>query len=144
MKTLFFLLLFFCALVVNAQNWQKSFADAQALSKKNNQPIVLVFAGSDWCAPCIKLDRDIWQSEEFKKYAEKHYILYKADFPRRKSNKLPLEIENQHKILADKYNNKGYFPLVVILNEKGEILGETGYKKVTPNEYISVINEFLD
>ncbi|WP_158973827.1 thioredoxin family protein [Cellulophaga sp. L1A9] len=144
MKKLFFLSIFFCVVVVNAQNWQKSFADAQALSKKNNQPIVLVFAGSDWCAPCIKLDRDIWQSEEFKKYAEKHYVLYKADFPRRKTNKLAPELENQHKILADKYNAKGYFPLIVVLNDKGENLGETGYKKVSPNEYISVLNEFLD
>lgn len=144
MKKLFFLMVFFCTMIVNAQNWQKSFADAQALSKKTNQPIILVFAGSDWCGPCIKLDRDIWQSEEFKKYADKHYVLYKADFPRRKANKLAPEIENQHKILADKYNIKGYFPLVVLLDENGKILGETGYHNVKPNEYISILNEFLD
>ncbi|MBO0590111.1 thioredoxin family protein [Cellulophaga sp. E16_2] len=144
MKKLFFLSIFFCVMVVNAQNWQKTFADAQTLSKKTNRPIVLVFAGSDWCAPCIKLDRDIWQSEEFKKYAEENYVLYKADFPRRTANKLSEGIENQHKLLADKYNPKGYFPLVVVLNVEGNKLGETGYKKVTPNEYISVLNEFLE
>jgi hypothetical protein len=34
--------------------------------------------------------------------------------------------------------------LVLVLNKKGEILGETGYQKVTPKAYISVLNSFID
>jgi hypothetical protein len=42
-----------------------------------------VFSGSDWCAPCIKLDKSIWQSTEFKEYAASNLILERADFPKK-------------------------------------------------------------
>ena len=48
----------------------------------------MVFSGSDWCAPCIKLDKAVWQSEEFKKEAETNWVIYKADFPKKKANQL--------------------------------------------------------
>tara|TARA_R110002033_G_scaffold28871_7_gene64871 strand:+ start:1003 stop:1437 length:435 start_codon:yes stop_codon:yes gene_type:complete len=144
MKNILYIVLLFCSIGASAQNWHTNFAEAEAEAKKNDKPIVLVFSGSDWCAPCIKLDKDIWQSEEFKKYATGHYILYKADFPRRKTNKLSDEKEKENKILAEKYNRKGYFPLVLVLNAEGKVLGETGYKKVTPAAYISSLNSFLN
>tara|TARA_R110002051_G_scaffold104634_4_gene177451 strand:+ start:148 stop:582 length:435 start_codon:yes stop_codon:yes gene_type:complete len=144
MKNIVFIVLLFGITCVNAQNWHKNYNEALEASKKNHKPIVLVFSGSDWCAPCIKLDKDIWQSEEFKKYASEHYELYKADFPRRKANVLSDEISKENKILAEKYNDKGFFPLVVVINSENKVVGKTGYKKVTPTEYISILNSFLD
>jgi thiol-disulfide isomerase/thioredoxin len=47
-----------------------------------NKNILLVFSGSDWCAPCIKLDKTIWQSE-FKTNLLKMGDL-QADFPKKK------------------------------------------------------------
>jgi len=126
-----------------AQNWESSFEQALLISKEESKPIILVFSGSDWCAPCIKLERDIWQSEEFKKYADTHYVLFKADFPRKKENKLPAELASAYKTLAVKYNPKGYFPFVLVLNSEEKVLGETGFKKITPNEYIKVLNSFV-
>lgn len=128
---------------VSAQEWKETFSEAITSSANENKPIVLVFAGSDWCAPCIKLERDIWQSEEFIAFSNENYILYKADFPRKKNNQLPVSIANQNKILAEKYNPKGYFPIVVLLNSEEKVLGETGYKKITPNQYISLLNSFI-
>ena len=129
-------------MVLCAQEWNDDFKDAMAIAQQENKPIILVFSGSDWCAPCIKLDRDIWQSNEFKAYAKENYILYKADFPRKKENRLVLERATQNKSLADNYNPKGYFPLVLVLGKQGNILGQTGYQKTTPKEYISLLNSF--
>jgi len=52
-----------------AQEWHTDFVKAKEIATKENKTIVLVFQGSDWCAPCIKLDREIWSSEVFKSYA---------------------------------------------------------------------------
>lgn len=144
MKRAFILLVFISTSFAYSQNWATSFSEAQEASKTQEKPIILVFSGSDWCAPCIKLDTDIWQSSEFINYASEHYILYKADFPRRKGNQLSEEIVAENRNLAEQYNSKGYFPLVVVLNSNSEVLGETGYQKVTPKAYISVLNSFLD
>lgn len=137
------LLLLINIAMVNAQDWHTDFSEAQEISANSNKPIILVFQGSDWCGPCIKLDREIWSTDEFKSYAKEHYVMLKADFPRKKSNKLSDEQTEANKILAEKYNKQGYFPFVVILNSKGEVLGETDYKKTTPKKYIEDIDAFL-
>ncbi|MBT8299211.1 MAG: thioredoxin family protein [Maribacter sp.] len=143
MKKLTFIMALLCTVLGSAQNWESSFEEALSISQGNNKPIVLVFAGSDWCAPCIKMERDIWQSKAFVSYSNEHYVLYKADFPRKKANKLPLEIKEENKKLAELYNPKGHFPLVAVLNSKAEVLGNTGFKKLSPDQYISLLNSFV-
>lgn len=129
--------------VVSAQNWQHNFEKAKEIAFQENKPIILVFSGSDWCGPCIKLDNQIWKSDEFKNYANNNYILVKADFPRKKSNSLSKEQLTHNENLAEKYNKKGYFPLVVVFNADGKVLGETGYKNISPKEYIQHLQSFI-
>jgi len=136
------LAIFFLAFSVSAQEWHTDLDAAKRLALKENKEILLVFQGSDWCAPCIKLDREIWSSEEFKEFSKEHYILVKADFPRRKKNQLESKQQEKNNKLAEKYNPNGYFPLVVIMDKEGHVLGKTGYKKVTPHEYIELLNSF--
>jgi thioredoxin-related protein len=127
---------------IYAQNWQTDLETAQKMSKENHQNIILVFSGSDWCAPCMKLENEIWSSDEFKTYSKDHFILLKADFPRRKQNKLSKEQQEKNNQLAETYNLQGYFPLVVVLDSEGKVLGKTGYKKATPKEYIDILSSF--
>jgi thioredoxin-related protein len=125
-----------------AQDWQTDFMKARDLAEKKEVPIVLVFQGSDWCAPCIKLDREVWSTAEFKAYAKDHFVLLQADFPRRKSNALAPEQTDKNKALAEKYNRNGIFPFVVVMDKTGKVLGETSYKKLTPKGYIAELNAF--
>lgn len=125
-----------------AQNWQTNFEEVKILAKKENKNIVLVFSGSDWCAPCMKLEKNIWMSPEFQEEAKNNWIIYKADFPKKKNNQLAPEIAEQNKMLAEKYNQQGSFPLVVLLSAKGKILGMSGFKNVSPKEYIQLIHSF--
>ncbi|HIB48931.1 MAG TPA: thioredoxin family protein [Flavobacteriaceae bacterium] len=139
------LILFFTALPsLVAQEWQTNFEDALEIASEENKPIILVFQGSDWCAPCIKLDREIWSSEVFKKYAADHYVMLQANFPRKKMNALSETQTKANAKLAETYNKQGFFPHVVILDSKGNVLGETGYKKTTPEKYINVLNTYID
>ncbi len=125
-----------------AQDWQTDLATAQVLASKKEQPIILVFQGSDWCAPCIKLEREIWSSKTFIDYAGDHFVMLKADFPKKKANALPAEQAEKNKALADQYNKNGYFPFVVVLDKEGEVLGTTGYKKISPEQYIELLESF--
>lgn len=128
---------------VLAQDWQTDFTKAKKMATTEHKPIVLVFQGSDWCAPCIKLDREIWNTETFKDYAEGHYIMLMSDFPRRKNNALSEGQTKANAKLAEAYNESGIFPLVVVLDNNGKVLGKTGYKKSTPEEYIKELNSFI-
>jgi len=126
-----------------AQDWQPDFEAAQAQARQDSLPIVLVFSGSDWCAPCIKLEREIWDAEEFQAYAKDHYVMLKADFPRRKANALGQEQAQANARLAETYNPQGFFPLVVVLSPDAAVLGRTGYTGASPREYIEALDGFL-
>lgn len=124
------------------QNWMTNFTQAKSLAAKEHKPIVLVFQGSDWCAPCIKLDKEIWSTEEFKSYSKDHFVMLKADFPRKKKNTLSPEIQKQNGELAERYNPNGFFPYVLVLDEKGLVKGSTGYQKTTPKEFIKLLESY--
>ena len=123
-----------------SQNWQTDFEQAKKIAADQNKNIIIVFSGSDWCAPCIKLDKNVWQSEVFKTEAAKDWVLVKADFPRKKANELSKEQTEHNRELAEKYNIEGSFPLVVLLEKNGKILGKMGFKNVSPEDYIKMIH----
>ena len=143
MKTLLIVISFFATGALSAQDWQVSYGQAVESARAGNKHLLVVFAGSDWCAPCIKLDKKVWRSDVFRNHAREHYVLYKADFPRRKKNKLPEAIGNQNKMLAEEYNTQGHFPLVVLLDAEGKVLGRTGYRKGTPANYVEHLKSFV-
>ncbi|SFN70624.1 thioredoxin family protein [Salegentibacter flavus] len=127
-----------------SQEWETDFEKAKELATEENIPIVLVFQGSDWCAPCIKLDREIWSTEVFKDYALDNYIMLQADFPRKKKNALSETQSKANAKLAETYNRNGIFPFVVVLDSEGKVLGKTGYKKSTPENYIKELNALIE
>lgn len=128
---------------ISAQNWQTDINVAKKIALTENKTIILVFQGSDWCAPCIKLDREIWSTETFKSYAKTNFVMLQADFPRKKKNALSSKIAKANAKLAETYNSNGIFPFVVVLDSKGNVLGKTGYKKVTPEAYIKTLITFI-
>lgn len=126
-----------------SQKWNTSLSEAKTIASKENKPILLVFSGSDWCALCIKLEKSVWQSDDFKKEANTGWVLVKADFPKKKNNQQSEEQKTQNKTLAEKYNKEGFFPLVVVLDKTGKVLGKTGYENIKASEYISLIKSFI-
>ena len=141
-KRISVVLIFFIGLNSFSQNWLTNFEEAKQVAHSSNQKIILVFSGSDWCAPCIKLEKEIWKTEEFKAYSKSNFVMLRADFPRRKKNALSKELQEHNNNLAEKYNKNGFFPLVVVLDENGKVLGETGYKKTIPNAYIKLLSSY--
>lgn len=144
MKNIAIICVFCISHMLLGQDWHASFESALSQAQEQNKPIILVFSGSDWCAPCIKMDREIWSSEQFKTYSKEHYVLYRADFPKKSKNQLSTSLEKENKALADKYNPEGYFPLVVVLDQNENQLGHTLFKKLRPGEYIKLLNSFLE
>jgi thioredoxin-related protein len=142
MNRVVIIICFLVTSIVSAQDWKTSFDDAKTEAAKDAKNIILVFSGSDWCAPCIKLDRSIWQSDAFKNASSENWILLKADFPKKKANALSEEQTKINQELAEKYNPEGSFPKVVILDDEGKVLGIMGFEKITAEEYIVKLKSY--
>lgn len=123
--------------------WVKNISIAKAAAVEKGHPIMLVFSGSDWCKPCIKLKTQILLTETFSAYAKDHYILLNLDFPRKAKNKLTDEQQAHNDELASKYNMEGTFPLVVIIDVDGKVLATSGYLDISPAEYIANLESLL-
>ena len=121
MKTLFTLVVGL-GLFFNASEWSNNIEKAKELAASNNKLILLNFSGSDWCAPCIMLKKQVFASPEFESFAKNRLILLRADFPRLKKHKLPKAELLKNEALAEKYNPEGNFPFTVLLNADGQVL----------------------
>lgn len=128
-------------LLTSPINWVLDFDKAKTEATQSNKMILLSFGGSDWCAPCIKLKQEVFESTTFQKYANEHLVMLRADFPRLKKNQLDSKQVAHNEALAEKYNPEGKFPLTVLLDPKGKKLKEwDGYpKNLTPATMIDEI-----
>lgn len=118
--------------------WMTSFDEAKATASKENKMILLNFSGSDWCAPCIKMKRDVFESGIFKQYADQHLVLLRADFPRMKKNQPSKEQIQRNEALAEKYNPQGKFPRTVLLDASGKVIKEwDGYANQSPDNFVA-------
>jgi thioredoxin-related protein len=140
MKKYWSILLLFIVTFGYSQNWKTNFEEAKKEAVTQNKNILLVFSGSDWCAPCIKLDNVVWKSQDFKLESEKCWVIYKADFPKKKANQLSPELTEINNKLAEKYNNNGSFPLVILLDKTAKVIGMTGFKNISAADYIQLIH----
>lgn len=101
---------------------QTIFESAQKNAKDKHQLILLNFSGSDWCIPCIKMRKEIFENANFKEMSDSLLIIVNADFPRNKKNQPNIDIQKQNEALAERYNPNGAFPYTLLLDADGKVL----------------------
>ena len=152
MKTplaLFFILFLSVAFSQSKLVWHDNVKEAVKISKKEKKPIMMFFTGSDWCGWCIRLQKEVFFKEEFKKWAGENVVLLELDFPRRKA--LSSVVKAQNTKLLRQFAIQGY-PTVWFVNPGKDAqnnlqwvkLGRTGYVKGGPGAWISNANTLLD
>jgi len=103
-------------------HWVADINKAKQAAAAEHKFILLNFSGSDWCGPCIRLHKEIFESDTFAAFAENNLVMVNADFPRQKKNQLSKIQQQQNDKLADKYNAAGNFPYTLLLNADGDIV----------------------
>jgi thioredoxin-related protein len=144
MKNKLFILfgIMFCAVSVFGQ--VKSLDEAESQAQKEGKLILLKFSGSDWCIPCIQLQKTIVDDAAFADFAKEKLVILLADFPRQKKHQLPKPEQDANDKLAEVYNPEGEFPHMVLLDAQGKVLYKwNGYdKKHTVQDYIADISHY--
>ena len=104
--------------------WYHNLDDAIHLAQNEHKYVILNFSGSDWCGPCIRMHKEMIETESFQKLADSTLIMVNADFPRLKKNQLSAEQQKLNDAVADKFNSKGIFPLTLLINGYGKVIKE--------------------
>ncbi|MEN8148713.1 MAG: thioredoxin family protein [Planctomycetota bacterium] len=121
------------AITTSAGKWLTDWEQAKKLSKATGRPILADFTGSDWCGWCKRLKAEVFEKDEFKKWAKKNVILLELDYPRNKT--LPDDLKKQNESLKTKYQIRGY-PTVLFIDANEKVLAKTGYVKGGPEAWI--------
>ena len=120
------------------RQWLTDFERAQEQARTENKMLLLNFTGSDWCAPCIMLHRQIFSQSEFVQYAAKNLVLLEVDFPHNKAQ--TDEQKEANGKLADRYGIYG-FPTEIVLDANGKKIGELGYMSGGPKPFIAALEK---
>jgi len=122
--------------------WHTDFEHARKEASENHRYIMVNFSESDWCKPCIRMNKEIFESAEFREYAAENLVLVNADFPQKKKNQLPQEQCAKNESLAAQYNPQRIFPYTVLLDDHGKLIAAwKGFPEIQPSEFIAQVRK---
>ena len=117
------------------KGWTVDINAALKQAKAEKKQVLLLFTGSDWCGWCIRLKKDVFSKNEFKKLAADRFVLVYFDFPHRKKisdEQQKIQLQWQKKIGVSGY------PTTVILDSNGKQLHKiSGYMPL--KDYLKAI-----
>lgn len=151
MKKIFLtLLITLSVMTIQAQEaeWHTDLNKAMTVSKKSKKPLFLFFTGSDWCGWCIKLQKEVFKTPEFAKWAKDNVVLVELDFPKRTQQSD--ELKQQNAQLNSFFQVRGY-PTVWITdvskNKEGKVQfaprGSSGYVAGGPSTWLEGANKIM-
>ncbi len=128
--------------------WHTDMSKATDISIKENKPMFLFFTGSDWCGWCIRLQKEVFKTPEFIKWAKENVVLVELDFPRKNEQTDAVKMQNAQ--LQRQLQVNGY-PTVwfvsAVKTDEGKVnltaLGSTGYVAGGPEKWLEGANQII-
>lgn len=125
--------------------WSTDYKKALKESKETGKPILAEFTGSDWCGFCIKQNKEVFSTDEFKAWAEEHVILLELDFPTpKKREEMSEELKEQNAKLKEKFGVGGYPTVVFLGHNEVELSRLVGYPSGGAKKWIKKANEIVE
>ena len=128
--------------------WHTDMSKATDIAIKQNKPLFLFFTGSDWCGWCIRLQKEVFKTPEFVKWAKENVVLVELDFPRNNNQTDAVKMQNAQ--IQQQLQVRGYPTVWFVSVAKAEeakinltALGSTGYVAGGPQVWIDGANQII-
>ena len=105
-------------------SWHTDLEKAKEEAALHQLPIFMLFTGSDWCPPCMRLEKNVFEKPEFQEFANNNLVLLMVDFPRRRSLGARQQAANRE--LAGQHGVRSY-PTMIIADAEGNAKDRFGY-----------------
>ncbi len=128
----------------NDIKWHTNYDKAVKEASTKKQPILLFFHGSDWCPPCIQMQKEVFANKDFIAFASDKIVFLDIDFPYNNpltAQQLKHNMNVKLKFGLPKEFKEG-FPQVIIIDAAGKVLyQEKGYDGKGAAHLTEKINE---
>ena len=128
--------------------WHTDLTKATDISIKENKPLFLFFTVSDWCGWCIRLQKEVFKTPEFVKWAKENVILVELDFPRKNEQTEAVKMQNaqlQQQLQVRGYPTVWFVSATKTADAKVNLnaLGSSGYVAGGPQVWIDGANQII-
>ena len=128
--------------------WHTDMSKVTDVSIKENKPMFLFFTGSDWCGWCIRLQKEVFKTPEFIKWAKENVVLVELDFPRKNEQTDAVKMQNaqlQQQLQVRGYPSVWFVSAAKTAEAKVNLtaLGSTGYVAGGPKVWIDGANQII-
>lgn len=128
--------------------WHTDMSKATDISIKENKPLFLFFTGSDWCGWCIRLQKEVFKTPEFIKWAKESVVLVELDFPRKNNQTEAVKLQNaqlQQQLQVSGYPTVWFVSAAKSTDSKVNLtaLGSTGYVAGGPKVWLDGANQII-
>ena len=120
--------------------WSIDIEAALREARDTGLPLFLYFCGSDWSEDCQKLDRQLFGSRVFDKFANNEVVPVRIDFPRLIN--FTAVHTAQNKRLKHHYDVHTY-PTIVLLQADGTYIARLGYEELPPSQFIETFRRLI-
>lgn len=122
------------ALAAKGEPWITDMAQAQKTAQAEGKDIFVYFTGSDWCAWCLTLDKEVFSQPEFIEYAKKNWVLVELDFPNDEDLLTEEQIEHNEK-WEEVFQPPG-FPTAFLTDHNAQSYATVGYREGGAQLYV--------
>lgn len=128
--------------------WHTDMSKATDISIKEKKPLFLFFTGSDWCGWCIRLQKEVFKTPEFVKWAKDNVVLVELDFPRKNNQTDAVKMQNaqlQQQLQVRGYPTVWFVSAAKTADAKVNLtaLGSTGYVAGGPQAWLDGANQII-
>ena len=128
--------------------WHTDMSKATDISIKEKKPLFLFFTGSDWCGWCIRLQKEVFKTPEFIKWAKDNVVLVELDFPRKNNQTDAVKMQNaqlQQQLQVRGYPTVWFVSATKTADAKVNLtaLGSTGYVAGGPQAWLDGANQII-
>jgi thioredoxin-related protein len=114
--TTFFILNLSFAQVTKLDDWDSAKEQSELSGKK----ILIILTGAEWCKPCVKMEKNVMENQQFIDYANQNLIIFEINIPRNQNYNTKTMKDYLH--LKNKYVTNA-LPIMILVDKNGtEIL----------------------
>lgn len=122
-------------------HWSTNFEEALSEAKISGKFMMIYFTGSDWCPPCIALNREVLSKKAFHDFAKEHLVLIKVDDPEGYTLEESVRLQNER--LNVNYRVFFRYPTVVLADSEGIEVARTSYRTGGAAQYVQHLKSLL-
>jgi thioredoxin-related protein len=109
--TLFFLNLSF-AQITKYDDWDI----AKQQSELKGKNILIILTGAEWCKPCVKMEKNVIENEQFIEYANRNLVILEINIPRNQNYNS--KIMKDYVYFKNKYSTNA-LPIMILVDKNG-------------------------